>query len=295
MEYDLDDISSHSSTRERFADWLADESFIYATPDCPDCDTPMDIQVYNKNKADGVVHRCWTCLKRWSVRRGTVFEGGRHTSMRQQMNLMVSFQAGTTVSAASKEQRLSRTTVSAMYARFRALVVMEVERRADTGDYNFGVGVFEIDCMHARRIRDEEHNLLLPDVIVLGILERATGSLWLERVPDEKGTTLVPIIQAHVPAASVICTDEHGAFRHLNTHGYHHRTVNHTAGDYSHAGVDQNGAPLTITTNALEGRWPELRRRVKNHAHRTLARLDAAMSELMLAADGDQIFDLCKV
>ncbi|KAG0418154.1 hypothetical protein DMUE_6406 [Dictyocoela muelleri] len=63
----------------------------------------------------------------------------------------------------------------------------------------------------------------------LCIIEYGSGIVraFAKTIPDKKQTTILPIICSQVLSGSMIYTDEHGAYRNLNSHGFTHGTVCH--------------------------------------------------------------------
>ena len=63
---------------------------------------------------------------------------------------------------------------------------------------------------------------------VLGGIERGTKNLFLVPVPNRTSRTLIPIIKERVAEGATIYTDCWRAYLALSSHGYTHRTVNHS-------------------------------------------------------------------
>jgi transposase len=83
-------------------------------------------------------------------------------------------------------------------------------------------------------------------VPVLGIIQRQ-GSAVVNAVPDLKGTTMMPIIQATVPSKETqLYTDELPTYEQLTWMGYPHKTIRH--GDRIYVKGDTH-------TNTVEGFW----------------------------------------
>lgn len=94
--------------------------------------------------------------------------------------------------------------------------------------------------------------------VVFGMVERG-GDVVTEVVPSRAGRVLLPHVAKHVKPGSEIHTDELPAYGHLVIHGYNHRRVNHSAGEYVRQGVG---------VNAIEGFWAQLKRSIAGtHIH----------------------------
>ena len=76
--------------------------------------------------------------------------------------------------------------------------------------------------------------------------------LFLTIVKDRKASTLLPIIQDHIPPGTRILTDEWKGYLPLSRLGYEHFTVNHK----NHFADPATG----INTNRIEGVWAHMRR-----------------------------------
>ena len=123
----------------------------------------------------------------------------------------------------------------------------------------------------------------------------ALGMLWLQMIPNRRAATLLPIIQLHAPYGSIIITDEFASYEAVQSLGYNHFTVNHSAGDYSHSDNDSEGNEISVTTNHIESVFGQLRGRTRNNRTRNIERLDAVLCELMFESQDHTIFELFQV
>ncbi len=85
---------------------------------------------------------------------------------------------------------------------------------------------------------------------IFGAVERK-GKVVAIAVPNVDEGTLLPHVKKYVMPASMVYTDEMGAYRSLKQNGYEHRRVNHTAKVYVSG---------DIHTNTIEGFWSLLKR-----------------------------------
>ena len=76
---------------------------------------------------------------------------------------------------------------------------------------------------------------------VFGIYARK-GIVWAEIVNDVEAKTLQPLIRRRVKKKSVICSDTWKGYTGIASHGYVHRLVKHSEGEYS----DSKGTILTV-------------------------------------------------
>ena len=90
--------------------------------------------------------------------------------------------------------------------------------------------------------------------IVLGIVQRG-GPVFAKVIPDEKKSTLYPIIANKVAPGAVMSTDTHRSHRKLNQLGFDHGMVDHKAEQWV------NGVHHTQT---IEGFWKHLKCAIKS-------------------------------
>jgi transposase len=95
--------------------------------------------------------------------------------------------------------------------------------------------------------------------IIMGMMERG-GRVTTEVVASRARKDLWPPILENVAKKSEIHTDELAAYGSIVMHGYQHRRINHSAGQY----VSAQG----ITVNSIEGFWSQLKRSINGtHIH----------------------------
>lgn len=96
---------------------------------------------------------------------------------------------------------------------------------------------------------------------VFGMLER-NGDVMIKIIPNRRKTTLQSHITANVKPHTEIHTDDFISYAGIDEtgHGYWHKTVNHSAGEW----VTKSGT----TTNSIEGFWSQLKRGIYGtHIH----------------------------
>jgi transposase-like protein len=91
--------------------------------------------------------------------------------------------------------------------------------------------------------------------VVFAMLDRESGEVISEVVPDSSAATLKPIIEAHVVKGSTVHTDEWSGYRRLDRLGYVHSAVNHAAEEYARDGSH---------VNTLEGYFSLLKRSIRS-------------------------------
>jgi transposase-like protein len=201
------------------------------------------------------------------------------------MKLIISFAADSTAQSTALLLAISRRTVVDYFIACRrnyqaAILAEPIAFNAD--------GEYESDeCL----IADVNvGNNIRADVWVQSIAERATGQVYLTRVPDRSAASLVPTITALVPQGSFIFTDDWAAYNTLRHHGYIHRTVNHSQGEYQRE-ERILGERHSIHNNTCEGVNSLVRRRLAYRSRRTLHYLDLILSEIIYRKSGRSLFD----
>lgn len=89
---------------------------------------------------------------------------------------------------------------------------------------------------------------------VFGMVERG-GTFRGKVVPNDKITTLHPIIKENIAPGTTISTDQHRSYKKLNKMGYKHDRVNHDVDEWVRGDVH---------TNTMEGFWSHLKRGIKS-------------------------------
>lgn len=94
---------------------------------------------------------------------------------------------------------------------------------------------------------------------VLGMIERG-GEVMTKVIPNNRQVTLIPAILANVADGSEIHTDELKSYRKIAKHGFEHKRVNHSKGEYA----TKEG----VTVNSIESFWALLKRQIGGtHIH----------------------------
>ena len=97
---------------------------------------------------------------------------------------------------------------------------------------------------------------------ILGLLQR-TGEVVIRMLPNVQQVTIQPILTQVIQAGSQLYTDEYDIYTRLEEWGFHHKTVNHSAGEYAR---DEDGDGFhEVHVNTLEGFWSLLRSWLRPH------------------------------
>jgi len=97
---------------------------------------------------------------------------------------------------------------------------------------------------------------------ILGLLQR-TGDVVIRMLPNVQQVTIKPVLTQVVQPGSLLYTDEYDIYTRLEDWGYRHKTVNHSAGEYTR---DEDGDGFhEVHVNTLEGFWSLLRSWLRPH------------------------------
>jgi transposase-like protein len=155
------------------------------------------------------------------------------------------------------------------------------------------VGIYEVDETELTHIRLAD-GTYQEQLWVGGILHRATGRVVLFVLPDRSAPTLLHNIEHHIPAGSLVCTDECRSYRPMPSQ-YIHYSVNHSHGEYSKVVQDPAYGEVTVTTNHLESMWHRYRNFLANKQLHTMDRVLSGNSVFMFQHTVRNMFDLIKM
>lgn len=285
MEYTLNDVDEHSHDPLDLAQYLLDENFLAPQNNCGHCGGHANLEYFDRS-GDGVVWRCQAlhCRRYWSIRHDSFFASS-NLPLLTQIRLIISFVADSTVSSTHKLFDVARSTVTNYFIECR---LMYQSSLIDDPISFVGNGEYEVDELEIKRVEVAPN--VYADYWVQSIIERTNGRTYLHRIENRSRPEMVPPIQELVPADSVVFTDEHRSYGNLGTIGYHHATVNHSAGEYQRWGVVA-GLRRNIHINTCEGVNSLIRRRLAYKTRRTTEYIDLILSEIMYRRSGRSLFD----
>ena len=89
------------------------------------------------------------------------------------------------------------------------------------------------------------------------------GDLVIRMLENVQQQTIEPIIKATVATGTLIFTDEYTIYSRLQSWGFDHKTVCHSAGEYAR---DEDGDGFCeVHVNTIEGVWSLLRSWLRPH------------------------------
>lgn len=213
----------------------------------------MIVKDHQSSHLDHVSNFCTICNHFISIRQNTIWSG-KHISLETCFHLLVAFKSKASISVASREWGVSTNSVGKLFYEFKSLLVNYMHnpyviqmRKFTEIDY----GIYEIDESEVVKVKTPGG---IKKQWIFGIYERATGKVFLQRIPNRRASTLIPIIKAHVPFWAVVITDSLKSYNSLKKR-YFHYSVNHNIGDYSHQDKLPLGQQFTVTTNDIEQIW----------------------------------------
>lgn len=110
-------------------------------------------------------------------------------------------------------------------------------------------------------------------MLVFGINERKGKKCHVQKIPDAKKDTLVPIIRKHIDTSVEIFHDGHKSYAFLHDQGYVHHVVNHNKELVTKEGVHTNG---------VEGMWGCLKQNISHmHGLKSENRVDLVINEFV--------------
>jgi transposase-like protein len=97
---------------------------------------------------------------------------------------------------------------------------------------------------------------------ILGMIQR-NGEVVIRMLANVQQATIQPLLKQTIQAGSLIFTDEYDIYSRLEQWGFHHKTVNHAAGEYAR---DEDGDGFhEVHVNTMEGFWSLLRSWLRPH------------------------------
>ena len=97
-----------------------------------------------------------------------------------------------------------------------------------------------------------------------------------------------PILQ-HIPAGSLIYSDEWSSYSAIDKHPYVHFSVNHSKKEFARE-EEFCERIVNVHINSLEAVNREIRRRFSNKSSRKKERIDLTLAEIMYRRSGRDLF-----
>jgi transposase-like protein len=252
-------------------------------PVCPHCGSFGRIKRLAGKTTRIGLHKCYDCMKPFTVKVGTVFESS-HVPLHlwlQAVHLLCSSKKGISSNQLHRTLGVTLKTAWFMSHRIReAMTAFGVEPMGGPG------AIVEIDETFigkkegARVRRGYAHKHA-----VMTLVERGKGSRSFH-VSGTAAADLLPVIKAHVNSGSHIMTDDAGQYAHLGKHFTEHDFVRHSADEYGRG---------IVHTNTVEGFYSVFKRGMKGiyqhcgeqHLHRYITEFDFRYNNRINLGVGD--------
>ena len=201
------------------------------------------------------VYGCDVCLTQISPMAGTIFEHSS-TSLRlwyYAMYLMASTRCGISAKQIQRETGVTYKTAWRMFRQIRSLLSetdMQLEGEAVEMDETYMGG-------KRKGVRGRPPAGDGKKTCVVGVVERK-GCVVALAATDATRETLHGIAKEYVLPESTVFTDEFAAYDALESNGYQHRRINHSAGVYVMGDVH---------TQTIDGFWSLVKRGIAGVYH----------------------------
>lgn len=142
----------------------------------------------------------------------------------KQKELINLFLSGCTARAAAMIVSVNRNTATLFFRKLRQIIANR--KRHITG------GEVEVDETYLSggeggRKKARQGRNLLGKIALVGVVERNTRRLHIERVESTSAAVLESFCARNIIQGSIVHTDSFRAYNHINKLGFHHKKVNH--------------------------------------------------------------------
>ena len=248
-------LLKYFSTEEVCIAWL-EQARWQGKPTCPHCQGQDHISL-SDSKRFTYWHR--TCRKQFTVKTKTVMHSSKTPTQNWIVALYYVLTARKGVSAMQLSKELGVQYRTAWYMLHR------IREACASGEFTLS-NIVEVDETYIGGKAKNKHQDKKPKKMVgtegkqavFGMRQRG-GKTFAKPVSGTDRQTLIPEIERTVEAGSVVCTDDHGAYRDLDPTKYYHDSVRHSVGEYVKGFVHTNG---------MESVWAVLKRSLVGTYHR---------------------------
>lgn len=205
------------------------------------------------------------------------------------MKIIVCFAEDMRVTICARHLHISRDAAVNYYDNLRGCYSDAIKFDPVTGT---SLGPYEVDEFRIQHVKTASGGFT--NVWVQDIYERETGRYAAAIVPSRDWDSLKSLILHFAPPNSLIFTNGWPSYTPLESAGYRHFTVNHSAGEYSRQeAID--GKEVEVGINTLEGIHHALRQRCANKSRRNIARIKLVLMEYSYRRSGRSLFNPFKI
>lgn len=241
-------------TQDACIEWLEEKKW-NGQPTCPYCTS-----INNSKRKNSYRHHCNTCNTDFSVTVNTAFHKTKVDLQKWFMAISLIMDAKKSMSARQLARHIEVTKDTAW--------LMLMRLRKNLADYEMMLeGVVESDETFVggknknrhenKKIKGGQGGSSPDKTIVVGVVERGSGKVKANAVPDRKGKTLKGHIKKNVVKGSTIMTDEWKAYNGLDKM-FDHEKCNHSEGEYVVGDAH---------TNTMENFWSLFKRGFHGQYH----------------------------
>jgi transposase-like protein len=218
---------------------------------CPRCESDRHSFVKTRR-----IWICLACKKHFSVRLGTIMEDSPIGLDKWLSAIWLIVNAKNGISSMELHRSLGITQKSAWFLLHR------IRKAMQAGTFKKLAGHVEIDetfiggkarFMHKSRRTKVGSTGFVGKVAVMGLLERHSGEVRCQVVPNTRRKSLEPIIKQHIEFGASVYSDNLPSYRSLDDQKYIHKVI-----DHAERYVDGQ-----IHTNGIENFWSLLKRSIK--------------------------------
>lgn len=226
---------------------------------CPHCDSTRITRVASRRP---MPYRCKDCRRHFSVTSHTVMHGTQLGAQTWMVGLFLIVSNPKGRSSVQLAADLGITQKSAWHLGHR------IRKALADGDLPGFEGPVEVDetyiggkakNMHARQRRERVYGRGgWTKAPVLGVKDRATGTVSAKPIPDTMPHTLTEMVKTTTRRGASVYTDGSRGYDYLTPLGYDHERVLHSAGEYVRG---------PVSTNGVENYWSHLKRTLVGTYH----------------------------